>query len=448
MTLAPAMSFFHADDLHAAYNMAQLYAGPLGHVATIPDIIEGRIHTPGNSIFWGRYFTTRSAEYYGLYQGEKPMIVVAHGVGPMADIEGIEKAYSLKLNDRDRREGGHISQEEFDALVDGKYGFVETVDVAELFAYYNVITKAADKNGGRSLPGLWYNGYFSVPGLACDPLFVARMGGESYAQEYLESHARVARKEIAEKYQHRDNFDAQNITLYVGKMEEPSGQPYREYGLEHFEWFTKKPQISKIKGTGLAYANLLTISQPMWTGMEPQVDHLTFDIGIHEWSHAQRFLGIRESYYYSKAVEFDYDDVIVNNPQAAFDTNTDQTVPSLVSIIRDDEKVFTEVAKDGNRMDTGRVEYPVTKIEKVGEPVTFDVEGGNMFFLKYDLSEVAAIQPEAANAYEKLSHTPDGARITVQFYAIEADRSKRLLSEEELMAVPQKLYRVIEELSA
>src|SRR3989344_1320951 len=119
----PAMAFYHPDGLVAAWKQASRFAGDEGRIATLPDIIDARLATKPGSVPWERYFTTRSAEYVGKSRGGNRIIVVAHGVGPMATLDGVIETYKWHYSDKNRdRRGGRITEEEFHNLESGRYG--------------------------------------------------------------------------------------------------------------------------------------------------------------------------------------------------------------------------------------------------------------------------------------------------------------------------------------
>jgi len=108
-----AMAFF-AENYPQAASFALRFAGEGGRLATIPDVIDARIATPTEKGPWTQYIDTDSGEYFGHSKGGNPIIVVAHGVGPLSSPEGIVKAYKKALRDRGRSGiGGRISQKDF-----------------------------------------------------------------------------------------------------------------------------------------------------------------------------------------------------------------------------------------------------------------------------------------------------------------------------------------------
>ncbi len=444
MTMPSAMSFCNLKDFGSTFRAAERYAGPGGRLATMTDIIFGRICNNEKSIFWNRYFTTMSAEYYGLYKGEKPTIVVAHGVGPLATFEGIVEAYQGSLSRDERPEYGQVSQDVFDKLVEGEFGKVEIVDVEELFAYYNFILGLAYKNGKSNLPGLYDNGYFTTRALAGDPLFLARIGHPDIALTYLNTHERVALEYFRESKSIHGIHIEDNAPVYAAKMDWNYRASYDSYD-DVKKWYVRKPSIDRLKGKGFAYAHLLSIGQIIRTGLHvTRYDQLTFDISTHGWTDGCRLLGMRDGSHHD-VKEFNFAKVESKRPPSAH-VAADKAVPEFTSLIEVKSKLFTEAPKDGCSTDTGTVVFEVSDAKGIGEPVHINLKSENMFVLRYDLDEVLAVKPEGANAYLRTAFDPRGQWIVVQFYKIEVNQETRLVEEDELANDLDRLMSVIEEL--
>ncbi len=174
-------------------------------LATLPDIINARLSSPLEGAAWRMpYFQTLSGEYGGLSRTGIPLLVVAHGIGPMATVRGAvdfiqhtshrmrygERSFwkkNLKRSvfqmitgpiDDDARKWIRYNserlachpqaprfQEEFWKLYDGEYGGVHVIEMKRLPSYY------------REFRGLSYSE-------ACeDPLVQARLGPR--AEEFL-----------------------------------------------------------------------------------------------------------------------------------------------------------------------------------------------------------------------------------------------------------------------
>lgn len=69
-----------------------------GRLATIPDIVDVLLHNQLEKTGLPPYVTTMSAEYAGLSRTGIPLIVVAHGVGPMSTPELAQEFYDGASN--------------------------------------------------------------------------------------------------------------------------------------------------------------------------------------------------------------------------------------------------------------------------------------------------------------------------------------------------------------
>jgi len=162
-----AMAFYHPHGLVAAWKQAMLFAGEGGRIATLPDIVDARVATPRGGVAWNSYFTTASAEYYGLDRDGRPVVAVAHGIGPLATLESCLKAYAK--DGEGRRRTGRISRDDFLRLLDGAWGEIHVVDWA---AY------VSRRGTGMIHVQLARESAF-------DPWTVARLGGPARAAGYL-----------------------------------------------------------------------------------------------------------------------------------------------------------------------------------------------------------------------------------------------------------------------
>lgn len=132
-----AMGFYHQDGFVSAWNQAKKFAQDDGKIATLPDIVEARLATYPNSVAWSNYYTTMTAEYFGLSRGGNKILIVAHSVGPMSTLDGVLKAYGFEFKDKDRnRRGGRIARSEFLKLESGYYGKVEVVEFEPILHHY------------------------------------------------------------------------------------------------------------------------------------------------------------------------------------------------------------------------------------------------------------------------------------------------------------------------
>jgi hypothetical protein len=418
------MAFFHVDGNVPAWVFAMKYAGPDGHIATLPEIIEARLATKREEVPWQRYFTTNTAEYYGIGADGRPKMIVAHGVGPMSTIDGIKKAYKWEYGDKTRRNnGGRIPISEFLKLEAGEYGEAVKFDlrdkalgsvvVVDLLDYLEVWKEAFYQ---------WHDPFTA----RLDKLLWARLGPRT--GDYLSLHDKYA------SLWHTLG----SIKLPQGgrpmiiHMQGASNCPYTTSPMVNgmFDWRTTIPHPVE---DGLAMGHLLSISGLAhshcggWQG-------LTCDVYCHEWWNGTRFVGVQEGADWKKGIlDGPRPDVLVRQQWQRFMVPNNVGVyfpPRLYLLEKVGNEWFTRYAKpiDVSSMDSGDIEFRVRSITPVGEDGQFQVDED--FFLRYDIGQVLAIAPDGANAYEIVDYTsPDSkgiTTVTVRFFQAVVDISQRL----------------------
>lgn len=400
-----ALGFYHEHGMVPAWKLASDFSGKNGRIATIPDIMDARINHDHENFVWNTYFTTLSAEYVGIGRNGNLILIVAHGVGPMSTLNGIQKAYSYSYNDTDRRKkGGRITQEEFLNLEAGKYGKVEVVNLENYLHSREYPFMAAIPESKEEL----------------DPVVRARLGNR-YVEYIMRCRLNSAiwRNDPSESKDNRQNL--QTLTMRDGDV----------------YYFHSRPE------KGLAFAHLLSL------GCISNMHHdggisLIHDISCHDWTDGTRLVGIREP---GQIIDihpgFNYRQA-VRNPKSreALVIEAEERPLARMSIIEEvaDGIWFTQTEKIGARMNTGILEYLVRSFEPVGEQTTFRTTiGGSRGFVKYDLSEVKAVAPKGANAYRFIGASiiweggnPEYHDVLVQFYRIEVDTSQRIMREDEV----------------
>lgn len=136
-----------------AIKQYEQFIGPTGRIATLPDIANARTDLlEGSSELWSNFYNTSTSEYFGYSKKRNPIIIVAHGVGPMSSPEGIRRAYKSTLKPERHRgaEEGRVSQKDFSNLESGKFGEVSVIDYSVRFfasqpsweAYENPLVRA------------------------------------------------------------------------------------------------------------------------------------------------------------------------------------------------------------------------------------------------------------------------------------------------------------------
>jgi len=425
-----AMAFYHQDGLPAAWKQAMKFAGKGGRLATMPDIVAARLETKPGDLPWETHFTTLTAEYCGVGKNGRRILIVAQGVGPMATLEGVQKAYSWEYNDKDRNHsGGRITQQEFLDLENGKFGKVSIVDLEDYVRRYEhpfIQTLRSSE-------------------AMTDPVLKARFGPQ--ADQYVEAHTAFARM------WHRERAGLDPATTY----DLPPSQffPARVFGHVCKGSEKSDPYILKVDDAancgyffgsrhgfreieeGMAIAHLVS------TGCLRHLHHegdesLVLDVSCHEWWNGVRLVGIQAG----------AGAVIVSGPdplellerhwrELLVPAKKRQDV-GFRALVQVGEQWFTQYPKIGERMDTWEPEFVVTSAKKVGQPILFwTTSSGSGVFFKFGVKEVQALAPPKANAYffcgEPRLVDGSGHHICeVQFYRIEADTSKRMVRADKL----------------
>ena len=412
-----SMAFYHADGFVPAYRQAIQFAGKDGRIATMPDVVDARLTCGINDEPWNTYYTTVSAEYFGYSRGGVRILIIAHGVGPMATLEGIQQAYSFQYKDNSRgKRGGRITDQQFRDLEEGKYGEVQIVEFDPIISRYEY-------------PFL---GYLSLEEALFEPLLKARLG--SRADEYLMHHARMATRV------HLEEHGTTIPNPYIVEMGAASNCPYQVGG-----WGDIPRTFPMLNGGNGAIAHLLS------TGGLCNVHHererrvpssIANYIGCHEWSNGVRLIGVRSKGPVSDIHTGPDSHKLLRSQWQKLMRPVTQRMPLGFCVLMNiGEELFTQYPKMGERMDNYEPEFKVTSTELIGEPVEFvTTVGGYHGFFKYGIKEVNVLAPPTANAY-KLAGEPeiiwtDGNpthhKVLVQFYKVEADTSQRLIREEEL----------------
>lgn len=427
----PPMAFYHSKGLTPAWQFAQKYIQGGGRIATLPDIIDARLGTDLDAHPWNAYFTTQSAEYVGFSRGGNKIILVAHGVGPMATLDGIQAAYSFEYKDSQRvQRGGRISRSEFLKLESGHYGPVFVVDL-NLY------------NRRYEYP---FIGALRFSDLRDDPLFMARLGGVERVERYLgqsrdyaaDWHTEQSALEPDDRYGVWSSMKThERAAKRVARRERhllESVDPYLAYLGEADGLYTHHTPES-----GMAYGHLLSIGQLMHSYHEGS-ESLMFDLNVHGWGDGCRFIavpagaqmhtvhrgwngGAQMAQYWEKLME----------------PCTVTSVTGLRQLMLFGEQWFTQVPSKGHSMATGQPQFLVTQKEQLGSPVAFITEvHGHQVFFRYDIRDVRRMAPPNANGFTledpEIVFTLEGApgtdrtrhRATLTFYRIEVDATRQL----------------------
>lgn len=433
-----AAAFYHEKGFVPAYNQATRFAEEhsKGRIATLPDVIDARLASGSKDSPWSTYFTTMTAEYLGKSRGGNKIIIVAHGVGPMATLDGVLAAYSHEFKDKDRnRRGGRISQEQFWNLESGICGPVAIVDFEAYLKRYRYP----------------FSEQLRVSQALTDPLLKARLGPR--AEEYLKHHAEVARKWHLQEagIDPENRFHNPNHGMYLDRrrkmhleMSQPDSDPFIVQNADASNCSYEHRKLED----GMAIAHLISIGVLIHTNhSDERMSHesLTFDVGCHEWWNGVRLIGIRSNEPIT-GINNDTADLralkeknwqTLMRPTFPPDTAKD----GFFALMDFAGKTFTQYPKQGERMDTHEPEFLVTKVKKMKGPNVFTTTiGGYYGWFKYGIKEVQQIAPKGANAYrlvgkidfENIQGNPTHHSVAIKFFHVEVDQSQRLIRDEQL----------------
>lgn len=420
-----AMAFYHKDGLPAAWQQAARFAGEGGHLATMPDIIAARLGTKPGETPWETYFTTLTAEYLGFSKAGNRILIIAHGVGPMATLDGVQKAYSWEYSDKDRRRnGGRITAQEFMDLEAGKFGEVTVVDFDAYCKRYKYP----------------FSQVLRVSDAMTDPVLKARFGPQT--EQYILAHGAAARLWHNEQAGLRpeNRYGRENHEEFLNNRKSQHLRHANEGSNPFIIQLESAPNCCYTFGQqhghrtieqGYAIAHLLSTSGLCHLIHDGQ-ESLTNDVKCHEWWNGVRLVAVKKGDSTQSGISKgpDAHQLIRNNWHDLLVPVDKKEVSGFSALIEIAGQWFTQYPKAGERMDTGEPEYVVTSAEKIGDPVMFSTTGNGSPFFKFAVNEMQSIAPPNANAYLLVgSPTPMGDMhvCDVQFYHVKTDVSKRLI---------------------
>jgi hypothetical protein len=434
-----AMAFYHGDGLVPSYTSAKAFAGQGGRVATLPDIWQARVARlqdklamePGWSRVgapWDTYYTTTSAEYAGLSRHGNLIAIVAHGNGPMHDMDGMVKAYHHQFSDKSRDiRGGRISREEFLRLESGAYGEVAIVDLGQYVTRYEY-PFISDISHEQAMS---------------DPMLQARLGARWW--DFV-----AAQKAVSDRW-HEAKKDEENERLKRWGVKHP--RPENIFGVSdnanfNYTSLLRYPDFLKLAtGDGaFAIAHLLSVGGVMavsYSGRDADYTGVTSDLGLHAWYDGTRFVGVRAGAEVTDIHPGPNDlRASIRKHWKRLGKPTGSRVRARPFYRLDDDGEFTLRQDDDSKvMQSGDPEFKVNGAEEVGrgEFVT-EIEGYHGFF-RYCPKDVRKIAPPNANAF---TFTTDGEivssggnpthhKIGVAFYHADVDTTLRLPTEDEIL---------------
>lgn len=458
------VAFYHRDGLVPAWDFASRFAGSSGHIATLPEIVELRLGSkPGaDDSPWENWYTSASAEYVGVGADGRVKIIVAHGVGPMSTIDGIKAAYKWEWGDKTRnKRGGRITNQQFLDLEAGKYGESKVIGVFDFCGPFGMFVRDFDFTPVNVLDFQDYldglgsddvTNYLTTPEALRDPLIRIRLGNNGF--RYLVRHMHIAKEfhrdeRPNEQHTWSQGFDDRN-SPYITQVEFASNcwyttvvdskKPYAEW-----EWVPRIPEA------GYALAHLLDINRLTHTSTQEVGTFLATSPGVHEWWNGSKFIAIPEGASLDNGLNESIDPAkaIREHWKHFMQPVEDGYSPITPFLLKHDIRgewfaCYPKEIPDDACMDTGDIEFHVRSVEPIGENGTFTTD--EMFFLRYKLSQVKAIMPRGANAYEIIDISTKNAQglttVLVRFYQADVDTTRRLPRTKEVARDYDRLMEV------
>lgn len=410
-------------ELEKAFQDAERFAGEGGRIATLPDLLALRTKTvdqvqfglSGPAPVWDMYYHTRSAEYAGLTRSGVPVTIVAHGVGPLSTLEGMQQAFDKKgLHYR----GGRVSNEEFWKLESGAYGEVTVIPLQDVWA---------EEDSRPGLRGYPFFDSYGKDGVLASPLWSARLG--SNAEAYLSAHEAL-NKRWAQENQHNDRVNPQ-ILLEMGG---PSNCSYHARKIMDYH-LNDAP--------GMSIAHPLCIDQLMRVHQDGGLN-LRSSVSPAESMDYVRFMAIQKETDVSVEVSrgfVEYKALLVNPAtlqklwRAPKDT---EYLKSPFMLTRYGEHYFTSPVHEGHAMEGAIPQYQAHDVKLLrAQNFVTDVQGYYGFF-RYDPKEVWKLAPLGANCFsienpQIVPHTDAKKHeATVMFYKVAVDIERVLKTEQEV----------------
>ncbi|MDR0860999.1 MAG: hypothetical protein LBO09_08815 [Candidatus Peribacteria bacterium] len=396
--------FIWNEDLLSAYKIAKaLTKKSRNRIATLEDLITMRAQYPRIPESWETWFTSGSTIYIGTSAKGEKLIAIAHHLGPLTTIKRMETYTKSAWEEGGRTANGwkgsrKITQEEFDVLIEGEYG---KVDVFPLEQYKKEIFQ------------LFHNDRQSIDNIRGNPLLKSMLGksGEQFIEKHLEISKEYAKKE------RKDKGAGEKILEF--SLDDCHGcDVLHTFDIECFK---------KVEWPTQPIAGFLCIGNPShWGNRELSI---STEIDWESGGRSAKFVILTEENKGLRQIEadplLDFKKCMVDNPKGE--------KADFFSLIKQNGKYFVRTPKVGDRMDTGEAKYPVHSIERIGDEASFTTTNC-LFSLKYDISEVKAVAPKDANAYLITGKVFPGniVNVPIQFYHIEIDTSKRILTPKEL----------------
>lgn len=177
-----------------ALKQALKYAGEDGFVASMPQLIQARIHADYNNIIWNTWFKSYSEQNVVTTPQGNHVIVVIHGGGIYASPERFEKMYYASTDHRSEHGytgqfAAKISEQEAHDVLEGRLPDGTAVPVYPYEEFKQGITDLPMRYGvilDYELARQSLSGYVEFEVLKDDPNMIARVGGTEANIAYLD----------------------------------------------------------------------------------------------------------------------------------------------------------------------------------------------------------------------------------------------------------------------
>lgn len=379
---------FEGGDLISAVGLADDFAGDDGRIATLADVVSERRVSERDDLIWRRPIVTATAEYFGLSRSGTPIIVVAHGIGPMADPDGMFVAYYGAPP-----RNGAIRQAEFLKLESGAYGPVDIVPLQTVWSRKHPFQECLTAEQAME-----------------DPLIRARLGAD--CDFYLARHWAMTREHAREKYLTTKDHDC----MIMDK--DPQRQSY----------LATKPDGESAAAHLLSVSGLIDYDHGHWDDARRHKCLVSF-ITCHEWGDEGWVIGwrggVRMRVHPGPSIVRErfrnvWRQLLRTGPPPLPGS---RRIHALMAV---DGLLFTRHEASGCGLEGGEPEFPVMKAEKTGEKkFRFPAVDGDYRTAHCDAKAIRAEAPPWANAFRVVEAVPvwDGDRPThhvvkVEYHAI------------------------------
>lgn len=385
--ISKGMMFFN-ENLADAFAIANKFGN--GRVATLPDVVDARLRADKNEPVWTQYVVTTTAEYIGKSRAGNPLLITAHGIGPLAD-----------WSDHTNRRAVHcrgwapdlveVSKEEFLKLESGGYGDVSVTELSGLNPHYEAVHAHSAMQ---------------------DPRIVAALGPR--AHEYAQRHKDIAAAEQGNTFIFDvDSHKYANIDRFIANE-----------GIEGPFYGGSLLTVGQLVNTHhtVRRKNYVSPTSSLHAGF---IDGAARMIGIR----GEGRLGIVNAGI----------DAVINRLKAE---GKPLMIPAQIpphgfyEISERNGQFFGVLSQYGGvAREDDALTVRVLEMEQIPGPDSFKTTVPAYHgWIKYATSEVQKIAPPAANAYQtgefKIiweGNSPTWHEAPISFYKVQVDRTQRLM---------------------